>query len=263
MKRNTLNKVLLLGTVLLAFSACKTRKIVVTAPPVVKTDTMKLKKSENLALLNGKNIDFNTLSLKGKAQLSLDGNSNNVSVNIRVRKDEKIWIILTAFAGIEVGRAMITPDSLRIINKIQETYLNAPFSYIHRFTSKQVNFKLLQDVFAGNVVGAFMNENADLDLQQGLWQLRGKQGELNYQILFNTLLKASETDLNDVRAARALKVVYGEYQQVDDYLFPSSMKLNTVTTGNKIELNLSFSKIERNVEVDFPFTVPKRFKAMN
>ena len=68
-------------------------------------------------------MDFNTLALKGKADLDINGEQNNVNMNIRIQKDKKIWVIITAAGGIvEVARAMITPDSLLLLNKLQKTY---------------------------------------------------------------------------------------------------------------------------------------------
>ncbi|WP_316837569.1 DUF4292 domain-containing protein [Pedobacter nutrimenti] len=263
MRKDILNRGLLFTFVIISMAACRPKKAIVVAPPVLKSDTVNVKKKENLQMLRDKDLVFKTLSMKGKAQISINGNSNSASVNVRMLKDKKIWVSVTAFAGIEVARALITPDSVLMMNRVDNIYLSKPFSYIHSFTNKQVNFKMLQDVFTGNAIGSFMEEDADLDLQNGVWLLKGERKSLAYQILFNTLLKSSETNLNDVQSGQALKVVYGEYQQVGDYLFPSNIQINSQAGLKKAAIELAFSKIESNVELDFPFTVPKRFKVIN
>ena len=119
MKRNILNSLLLLALLSIAVG-CKSKKNIVKAPeqPVTAVPVVN-KKMENLKLLKSKDLPFNTFSLKGHVNLELDGKENGVNVNIRVKKDQMIWVSLTAFAGIEVARALITPDSLIVRNNIQ------------------------------------------------------------------------------------------------------------------------------------------------
>ena len=257
---NKLLWVLLVPGVLLG---CKAKKAVVVAPQADTTTVVKSKKAENLALLRKNDLAFNTLSLKGKARLDINGNTNNVSMNIRMKRDEMIWVSVTAIAGIEVARVLITPDSIKVRNNFQNVYLKKPFSYVHSFTNKQVNFKLLQSVFSGNTIDSFMIEQSELEQQAGVWELKGQQQDLAYRVLFNTLMKVAENNLNDVKSGKALKVVYGDYQKVPDELFPTSMQISSMAGMKNIGLKFDFSKIERNLPLDFPFSVPGKYEVIN
>ncbi|MEJ5993479.1 DUF4292 domain-containing protein [Pedobacter sp. Du54] len=261
MRRNILNRFLLFALVLLAV-ACKPKKLIV-APPVagsVPDVVAPNKKSENLAMLKGKDLSFNTLSLKGKANLNVNGNENNVTMLIRIQKDKKIWVSVTAVVGIEVARAVITPDSLFLRDNLNKTYARKPFSYIYGFTNKQINFKLLQAVFAGNTIPDLMNVSSALEQENGVWVLSGLTNDLAYRSLFNTLLKVSETSLNDAKAAQAFKVVYGSYTPLNSTLFPSNLKINSMSGLKKIDVEVEFTKIDLNVPLEFPFTVPKSYE---
>ena len=261
MKRNTLNNILFFAVLLLAF-ACKPKKVIVATPPPVSQEKVEVdKKPQNLNMLKGKNMQFNTLALKGKADLAINGEEHNVSMNIRIQKDKKIWVIVTAAGGIvEVARAVITPDSLLLLNKIEKTYLKKPFSYIYSYTNKQINFGLLQAVLSGNTIPDFMTTKSNLILENGVWLLNCNNGDLAYQSLFNTLSKVSETTLNDARAGQAFKVTYGKYTPINNALFPSSLMINTMSGAKKMNIAIEFSKIETNVAVEFPFTVPKNYE---
>ena len=249
----------MLGLVLLVFS-CKPKKIIVAPPPTpTKVEVISDKKPENLSMLKAKDLSFNTLSLKGKASLNVKGEDNNVTMLIRMEKDKRIWVSVTAIAGIEVARALITPDSLLLRNNLDKTYLRRPFSYIYSFTNKQVNFKLLQSVLAGNTIADFMKVSSDLTQENGVWVLSGSTNNLVYKNVFNTLLKISETSLNDAKAAQAFKVAYGSYTPLNAALFPSSIKINTMSGVKKINVDIDYTKIDINVPVDFPFSVPKSY----
>lgn len=262
MKRNILNSFLFLSVILLSAS-CRPKKVIVATPPPQPQTTVKVDdKPENLKLLKSKDIPFNTLALKGKASLDMDGKENNVTLTIRIQKDKKIWISVTAFT-LEAARLVVTPDSLLLRNNLQKTYAKKPFSYLHSFTNKQVTFGLLQSVLSGNTINDLMVEKSALVQENGVWALSGNNGDLAYRVLFNTLLKTTETTLNDAKSGQAFKAVYGNYTQVNNSLFPSSLKINSMAGAKKINANIEFVKIETNVPVDFPFTVPKSFEVID
>ena len=264
MKRNIINSLILASCAVLAVS-CRPKKVIVQTP-AVSTEKVEVgvdKKPENLALLKSKDLPFNTLSLRGKASLDVNGDVNNVTMNIRIEKDKKIWVSVTGLAGIEGVRAVITPDSLLLRNNLQKTFTKKPFSYIYGFTNKQVNFAMLQAVLSGNSINDFMVEKSDLVQENGVWVLSGNAQDLAYRILFNTLLKPAEVNLNDAKNAQSFKVVYGDYTAVNNSLFPSSLKINSMAGTKKINISIDFVKIESNVAVEFPFSVPKSFELVN
>jgi Domain of unknown function (DUF4292) len=263
MKRSILNSLVLTSMVTLALS-CRPKKEIVKAPVVPVTTSVSDKKMENIGTLTSKDLPFNTLSLKGKAQLSINGEENGVTINIRIKKNEKIWFNITALGGAyEVARAVITPDSLLLMNRPQRTLLRKPFSYIHQFANEQINFGWLQSILSGNTVKEFMVEKSDLVQENAVWLLSGTSESLAYRVLFNTLLKPSALTLNDAEAGQGLKVDYGKYTPINNALFPSDFKIVSAVGNKKIAASVEFIKIESNVALEFPFTVPKTFELIN
>jgi hypothetical protein len=265
MKKNILNR-LFIAVLSLTAVACGPKKVVVVSPPTV-SDTLVVvkedKKPENIALLKSKDLLFRTLSLKGKARLAINGNENNVTMQIRIEKDKKIWLSISAPIIGEAARALITPDSLFLRDNLQKTYTKKPFSYVYQFTNKQLNFELLQALLTGNTMPDFTVNTSNLMLDNGVWVLSGTANNLVYRSVFNPLLKIAETTLNDAKAAQALKVVYGDYTSVNAGLFPSGLKINSMSGIKKIAVDLSFTRIEANMPVEFPFTVPKSYELIN
>jgi hypothetical protein len=248
----------------IGFTACKAKKAVVT--PVVTTPVViptTDNKAENLKLLKSKDISFNTLAIKAKANLDFAGNKNGVTMNIRMERDKQIWVSITAVIGIEVARAVITPDSIKVRNNLQSTYLKKPFNYAYRYTSKNVSFKMLQAIFAGNTIPDFTKETSTIAQQNGAYMISGEEGTLAFKILFNKIMKVSENNLNDLKSGQALKVAYGNYQQVNDGLFPSSLTINSMAGTKKVNLQLDYTKVDRNIPLDFPFSVPRNYELVN
>jgi len=259
MKKNILNSVLIIAVLSLA-TACKPKKEIVVAPPTKSETKVDNSKAEALTLLNSKQLKFNTLSLKAKATLDINGEANDVTMNFRMKDKETIWVSITALGGLaEVARALITPDSIKIQNKLKSEYLKKPFSYIYNFTNKQVNFNTLQAILTGNAMGEMLTDKSEVKQENGVWVVSGAKENLDYKLLFNTLFKVAETNLNDAKSGQALKVTYTDYQKLNDSLFPGALKINTLSGAKKINIDLQYIKIDGNVPVDFPFTVPKRY----
>ncbi|RZK78739.1 MAG: DUF4292 domain-containing protein [Pedobacter sp.] len=258
----TIAIVLLMG---IGLTACKAKKKLVDvtkASPEVASP-VSAKKAENLRLLKSKDITFNTLAIKAKANLDFAGNKNGVTMNIRMERDKQIWVSITAIAGIEVARALITPDSIKVRNNFQSTYIKKPFSYAYRYTSKNVNFKMLQAIFAGNTIPDFFTELADVNQQDTNWQVSGEEGTLAFKVLIGNLLKVTENNLNDLKSGQALKVAYGPYQQLNEGLFPSTITINSLAGTKKVNIDLEYTKVDRNVSLDFPYSVPKKYELIN
>lgn len=263
MRRNILNSVLIAACTL-AVVGCRPKKEIVKAPSVTETAPVNSKKSENLKSLLEKELQYSTLSLKGKADLDINGNSNNVTLNIRIKKDEKIWFSVTALGGaLEAARGIITPDSLVLMNRLQKTILRKPLSYIHDYTNKQINFGWLQSILTGNTIRGLMTEKSELVQENGVWVLSGTEQGLAYRTLFNTLLKSTELTLNDAQAGQGLKVTYDKYTPINNGLFPSSLKINSAVGNKTINIAVDFVKIDANVAVEFPFSVPKNYEVIN
>ena len=70
---------------------------------------------------------FEWLTAKLDIQAEVNGQSyNDLSGQLRMRKDSIIWVSLTATMGMEVLRAKISADSIWVLNRMEKTYLAEP-----------------------------------------------------------------------------------------------------------------------------------------
>ena len=67
---------------------------------------------------------FEWLTANLSIQAEVNGQSfNDLSGQLRMRKDSLVWVSVTATMGVEVLRAKISNDSVWILNRIEKTYL--------------------------------------------------------------------------------------------------------------------------------------------
>lgn len=248
--------------IILSLFSCKAKKLVqVTHPVPVDSAVLKAanSKTEKLALIRSRQINFNTFSGKARTHLTIDANSYDVTMNIRIKKNKQIWVSITAIAGIEVARALITPDSIKIINKLQGVYLKKPFSYVYQYTGKQINYQTVEAIVIGNAVPEFISQDAKMDDDGKKLVFSGIMNGLFYETTFVTGLKVGSLKLVNQQAAQNLLVNNSDFILADARILPSVIAINSKADEKSIKADLHYFKAEFDQSADMPFNEPKNY----
>lgn len=259
MRKNISNKLLVLILISITLG-CKAKKEIVKAVPASGTESSK---ASRLDAISNSTLKYSTLSIKAKADLDIDGNKNDATMNIRIQRGKAIWVSVTALAGLEIARVLITPDSVKILNRLEGTYTSKPFSYIYRFANRQINFGTLEAVFAGNPFKEVVTAGGDLNIQGNQAALSGILESLMYNIRFNEMNKVVQTSLKDEGAAQTLLVNYGNFIGKEAQIMPHLVNIKSQAERKNVVIDLEYSRVELNQILDMPFTVPKRFTVKN
>ena len=267
MKENTLNKLLIVCCLLAMFS-CKTRKHLVANPNTTAVNTVQAVKPVNdinlkLDPIRAQQINFNTFAGKARTTLNLNGNSNDVTLNIRISKDKKIWVSITALLGIEVARALITPDSIQVLNRLQGLYIDKPFSYVHTFTNPQVDFTMLQALLVGNAVPSLMNDSTNYQAAGSGIMLSGNLQDIIYKMVLGTDMRVTQTNLSNQDAGQSLQVNDNTFVLTGNQKVPSQIDIASVAKDKKVQVNLHYVKIDLNQPQDYPFNIPADYSPAN
>lgn len=122
---------------LLASSCTAKKKLISPMAHAASYEWMSAKMNGELKTENAEaalNSQLSTLSFTG---------------TLRMRRDSTIWISASALMGIENVRALITQDSVFLINRMNQTYLAEPFSAMEE-TMGTPSFQELQSTLLGN-----------------------------------------------------------------------------------------------------------------
>jgi len=259
MKGNTLNKVLI-ACCLLVVVSCKARKVTTTNVVVAKHPS---RLTLELNDIRSHQLMFDTFSGKARTSLDIGGNKNDVTMNIRIANNKKIWVSITALLGIEVARAVITPDSVMIINRIQGLYIKKPFSFIYAYTNRQINYNMLQALLIGNAMPALLNGDASLDTANNAVTLTGNLEDIVYRLMLSTDLRVTQTNLDNHNQGVSLQVSYNNFIQSGTQKLPSQIDIASVAKDKKIQVNLHYVKVDLNQAQDYPFSIPSSYSPQN
>lgn len=256
MKKLALYSLLLL---MILVGACRSK----TKLPRVSRAALERSNQERITAIKQADVNFTSLSVKAKADLNIGGNNNEVTFNFRMLKDQKIWISVTALAGLEVSRILITPDSIQILNRIDNVYIQKPFNFIETYTNDQISFSTIQSILLGNSLAEAYPRGYNFELaEEGLW-LNAQSRNLIYRLLFNPSFKVKALNLQDEDKGQQLSVKYDDFYLEADLMLPHQIRLKSVAGTKAIEVDFKYTKIEKDLVLDFPFSVPKRFSVKN
>jgi hypothetical protein len=253
MKRNIWIN-LCLGLLLLSVIACKTKKVIAELPKAVVQPYGK----SPLAQVSNADFYFETYTTKAKTNLKLDGKEYDVMLNIRIRRNDSIWVSASTL-GFEVGRLLITKDTIQILDRIQARYIKKPFNYINQYTNSVVDYPMIESLLVGNTLQFWYRKETTITADSTGFLLSGQKKVLSYQAKFNTISKIIELILRDAATEQKLQVNYSQFIMNGEKYLPTHLILNSTNSGKTLIADMMYSLPELNTVLQFPFTVPKRF----
>lgn len=242
-------------SILLSFGACKTGKKTKTTESTAA--------SAEVVLSNLRNdiIDFEWFSGKARLGISSKELSIQTNANIRIVKDSLIWVNVSKL-GFEVGRALITRDSVFVIDRIQRQYAIKSLESIFNDYDVPVNFGHLQDL----LIGVPFSENREKPTlnQKGehltLSYLDQNGIKVNY-LIHKALNELVEMEISDPNG-HTLEARFDQYKTEDDgnkFSYFRKYNLPLEKEGN-YSLEMKFSKTEFNIPKSLYFEIPKKYK---
>ncbi|MEL6275022.1 MAG: DUF4292 domain-containing protein, partial [Bacteroidota bacterium] len=154
----------------------------------------------------------NTNWLDARASIKLDSRDFNVggTAFIRLEKDKRLWVSVKKF-GFEAARALVTPDSFFILNRLQNEYTAEPLSYIAEKYKMPARFDLLQQVVLGNPI--FMDRQLDVETKEGSYHLYGQNNRWKSDYwLGQSTYYLERMRLKEVPEDRTLQVFYDDFK---------------------------------------------------
>lgn len=164
----TLTKIALLVLVLMASSCASRKKTVVPTQPQA----------------------FEWMTSNLDIQAEGDGVAfDDLSGQLRIRKDSLVWLSVTATMGVEVLRAKFSNDSVWIVNRLEKTYLAEPLDTISSQLGMPLSLPLLQALLLDNNEGLPPVENQTVQLKTFIMgnlsaKMRYKNVKLNEETNF-------------------------------------------------------------------------------
>ncbi len=212
---------------------------------------------------------------KFSAEYKNQKKSTSFNGQLRIKKDSVIWLSLTPGLGIEAVRLIITQDSVKMINKLSNTYYVGNYEAVNRFLKTNIDFDILQAYLLGNDLQFYEDGKFRASIDNNSYKLStAARTKLKKYVkdsresvrafiqniwLDSETFKITEADVKEISNEMIkLEASYGEFENIGGQLFPKNLNV-TIRADNTIKVKASFSKISVDVPLQFPFRIPSGY----
>lgn len=241
---------LLVGSTLLG---CRAKKNAVDAPLAEAPSKASLRMEQ----LFSTDFRFNELSVSGSITANMNGQRLSSPMNMKMQRDQKIWMSVKPMLGIEAFRMLITPDSVFVIDRLNRQYMAEPFAWLREKSNAPLTFAVLQDLLLNN--SSFLRGIKPLDAPNNQLQLSSNN------LIYLLLPDERGTKLKQIQVkqeAQALQITYLSTQDVAGASVPKSMQMQ-LEGGEKGVIDIIFSKFAIENGQSYPFSIPNSYSRLD
>jgi hypothetical protein len=281
MSKHSAGKLVLLPIFLflLCLIACRTARK--TPKPIVIRESHYLTErsaEELLALIHQHRFDAQWLGAKGEAEIRMDDRKEAFDITLRMRKDSLIWISVSPLLGLETMRILITPDSVKLLNRLTREYLASPLDFLNNRLRMNVDFDILQNLLTGNIFAYKKNKfNSVYNNEDGYYILSTlskhkmkralEEKDPNKPVvqdiwINNENFRIVKHSIEDERLDKVLITQYHQFKTTAAGEFPRESTTH-LKAEQEFTMTISFKKVIVNEPLQFPFSIPASYKPMD
>lgn len=263
MRTSATNIVAALLCSILLFS-CKAKKEAVSGV------TMSRMSAREVLERSARNRHFGEMKAKVSISYETPTDRQGFSANVRMMQDSVIWVSIAPLLGIEVVRAVITPDSLKLVDRFNKRYYLGSFDRLNELLDVNLDFTMLQSLITGNNIDLYATDSYTLsDSQRGYLLEAGgtgrrKRERVPLRVEQQTHVEpqhftVDRASLHDTGNGNRLEAVYQGPKALGAVFFPE--KMNVVISGKQqAKADIQWSRLSLGIGQDYPFSIPPGYE---
>lgn len=251
---------LYLCSIILIVSACKSSSV-----SDASRDRNKRSSQLQIDLLE---YDFYT----AKAKIYFEDLAQEIKANadIRLKKDSVIWISMRSGTGIEGVRALITADSIQVINRLEKEYYAYSFEDLSRKFKFEFDFDMMQSIIVGNIPLNTKTKNK-IRRDKDHFIVNGSISKPRANLIMYVdryVNKVDQVQIIDRKNQNDMLIEYGEFKEIEGQEVPHTAKLKLNYTDEKgsliSTLEVDNSRISLPVKpIKFSFRIPDKYQKVD
>ena len=248
--------------------SCRTTKIVSATGGVMELKT----EASFFATYNDNVFKYRTLQTHIQFNVVLSGNEMSSRGQLKILKDDRIQISIQPLLGIEAIRAELTPDSIKIVNRLNRWYMIDAFDHIKGETKIDFNFYNLQALITNQL---FLP--GEINLSDDKYNLFGweqtktgyhlntnDRNGLQYAFTADSNEKIIKTAIKDDATNYMLDCSYKNFLPVGRQFLPMNLHILLNTESHtQHSLSLSFSRVEVDIPLNMSFPIPDSYQRVS
>ena len=250
-------RIVLSAFLILFLAGCKSKQTVATAAASDNTEVSQIIKGHY-----ANQYDFKTLNIRANAKYEDAKQSHSLSADIRIKKDEIIWINIKFF-GIPMAKALITPTKVSYYEKINGTYFEGDFRILSNWLGTDLDFQKVQNLFLGKAIDDLTKDKWVSEVVEKMFKLSlPNSSDIAKEFYFegaNYLLK-KET-ITQASKNRNLEIRYPSYKEEKGMFLPNEINIKA-EQKDKVTIDIEYKNTTFNENLSYPFSIPSGYTAI-
>ncbi len=226
--------------------------------------------------LEAKFPNLSTFSAKISTDVSFRNEKESFKINLKVVHDSAIYATISKvnFIGAKI---LITPDSVKIMNKMDRCYIHESISHIKKKFNVDLNYVMLESMLLGQPLGYDKNERYKL-LPDSNYYILSSHSEKQIEKAFEKLPRKEEkqyiqkyfvdpsnctvykTEITSLADSSFLKITNEKYKEIGAFLFPEKVDIYATTPRDTVTMELNFNNRDINQKERFNYRIPDRYE---
>ena len=266
----------LLVAIISAFilSSCRSGKNVIKPAPPVPAPELSFNQVMDSMRMNIPSMT--ALTAKGDIEFNSADNSASFGFHMRMKKDSAIWLSVSPLLGIEVLRILLTRDSVKAIDRINNVYYSDGYEAVNILANANLDFSLLQSLIMAGYFPANSDTLRSLYIENPHYllttvekknKLRSEEESSSLPFTWDIWVSPADNRIHKMNIAEPEKkknvsVDYSDFRDTGAGFIPfrQDLNLSDETKQKTAQVLISFGKVTPTETVDFPFNIPQRFE---
>ncbi|MDA9339469.1 DUF4292 domain-containing protein [Polaribacter sp.] len=245
---------------LLFVTACGTNKTAIDANAIAKKMSARKVARKHVAA----RFDKKTITAKLKVKFDNGKIKENVSVSLRIIKDEVIWLKATKF--ITILKVKITPTSVQYYSPFFKNYYEGDFSSLEQFLGTAINFEQLQNLLFGQALQNVKKQKQNIEIQNNVFVLSPKVQSDLFEVFYSinpSHFKLEKQQIVNPVKQQQLDILYPNYKIIETEVFPTKISIKATEKDKYTHIDITFKNVKFNTPVNTSFRIPKNYKRIN
>ena len=239
----TKSTTILIITVLILVGGCKSKK---------KQNSLDLS-SEVVNSYWKNQYDYDYLETRGKATVQINGNNQNVSMHLKMKKDSVLWAKFSLFGlGVTV---LIDQDSFFLVNNLSKEYMKYDNSYMNEYLGFKAELGQIQNLLVGNA----LFDSSLYNLNTRDVSFKANEGIATNILSINELFRTLTSSVATRDTTQYADIQYGAYGGETEPLLPKIVNIHLRKGTIKQDPVLNYQVVSTDRIATFPFKVPNGY----
>lgn len=207
-------------------------------------------------------LSFSYLKAKSRVAWKSGNNTDNYSVDIRVKKDSIIWVNISQ-SGLTGATGLFGQDRVQFYQKISGEYYNLTYDSLSTMMGFRIDYRMLQSLIVGNQ--PFKKNNSRVIRENENIIIKQDSGRIKIDNMVGPNRKLKKLLVRDEPSSNKLTLDFEEFTNLNQVIFPFSSQI-TLDVKNKDDkrvttvIQIKYSKVELlETPLEFPFRIPAKF----